>query len=116
MAAVLLALTFGVSAYAEGAREELVHSYRLLKNADHDYDGHREAAMKEVEAAGKKLGLALEGDNDKVEAQWKSDKKLAEARKLLRHAHKQLEKKDRELAAAEVESAIKHIDMALKIK
>lgn len=116
MAVMLATLTFGVRAYAETPREELVHSYRLLKNADHDYAGHREAAMKEIEVAGQKLGLTLGGDNDKVEAQWKSDKKLAEARHLLRSAHKKLEKKDREVAAAYVEGAIKEIDIALKIK
>jgi hypothetical protein len=50
--AVALAFSFGLSAYAETPREELVHAYYLLKKADHDYDGHRGKAMAEVETAG----------------------------------------------------------------
>lgn len=116
MAAVMLALTFGVRAYAEGPREEIVHAYRLLKGADHDYDGHREAAMKELRIAGDKLGLTLEGDEIKGERQWKSDKRLAEARRLLKDARDKLEGRDRDRAAASVEHAIKEINIALKAK
>jgi hypothetical protein len=116
LGAVLLALSVGVSAYAETPREELVHAYRLLKGADHDYDGHRVAAMKEIEAAGHKLGLALEGEGMKEESQWKSDKRLAEARHLLREARTKLEVKDRDLAGSEVDAAVKEVNMALKVK
>lgn len=116
LGAVLLAMTFGISAYAETPREELAHAYRLMKGADHDYDGHREAAMKEVRAAGEKLGLALEGEGVKEESQWKSDKRMAEARRLLKEARNKLEDRDREHAAAEVDAAVKEINMALKTK
>lgn len=116
MAAVMLALTFGVRAYAEGPREEIVHAYRLLKGADHDYDGHREAAMKELRIAGDKLGLTLEGEGMKEERQWKSDRRLQEARRLLKEARNKLEDRDRERAAASIEHAIKEIDVALKVK
>lgn len=114
--AVLLALSFTVRAHAETPREELVHAYRLMKHADHDYDGHREAAMKALEAAGKKLGLELRGDDLEKERQWKSDARLTEARRLLREARGKLEDKDRERAAMHVDKAIKELDIALKIK
>jgi hypothetical protein len=116
LGAVLLALTFGISAYAETPREELVHAYRLMKGADHDYDGHREAAMKEVRAAGEKLGLALEGEGMKEEAQWKSDRRMNEARRLLKEARDKLEDRDREKAAKELDVAIRELNQALKTK
>ena len=113
---MLLALTFGISAYAETPREELTHAYRLMKGADHDYDGHREAAMKEVRAAGEKLGLVLEGEGVKEESQWKSDKRMLEARRLLKEARNKLEDRDREKAAKELDVAIKELNQALKTK
>jgi hypothetical protein len=116
IAAVLLALSFGISAHAEPAREEIAHAYRLLKGADHDYDGHRGVAMKELQLAGDKLGLVLEGDGVKEERQWKSDKRLMEARRILREARNKLEDKDRDRAAANVEKAIKELDAALATK
>jgi hypothetical protein len=117
MAAVAVALTMvGVRAYAEPPREELAHAYRLLKSADHDYDGHREAAMKEVQIAGDKLGLTLEGEGVERERQWKSDRRLTEARRLLRDARDKLEEHDRDRVAASVEKAIKELDVALKVK
>ena len=116
MAAVAVALTIGVRAYAEPPRDELAHAYRLLKSADHDYDGHREAAMKEVQVAGDKLGLTLEGEGVERERQWKSDRRLSEARKLLRDARDKLEERDRDRVAESVEKAIKEIDVALKVK
>ena len=117
MAAVAVALSFGArAAYAETPREELVHAYRLIKKADADYDGHRVLALKQVEIAGKKLGLDLEGDAPEHERQWKSDAKLTEARRLLREARDKLEDKDRDRAAASVDKAIKQLDIALKVK
>ncbi|HWY77827.1 MAG TPA: hypothetical protein VN281_19575 [Verrucomicrobiae bacterium] len=115
--AIALALSIGARAYAaETPREELVHSYRLLERADHDYDGHRIAAMKEIEAAGKELGIELRGDLPDRERQWKSDRHLAEARTLLRHARQKLEARDRDRVADRVDKAIKEINVALKIK
>jgi hypothetical protein len=116
MAAVMVALTFGVRAYAEGPREEIVHAYRLMKAADHDYDGHREAALKDLREAGDKLGLTLEGEGVHEERQWKSDRRMNEARRLLREARGKLEDRDRERAADKVDHAIKELDAALKVR
>ncbi len=114
--AIALALSFGLSAYAETPRESMVHAYRLMKKADHDYDGHRVKAMEHLEVAGKALGLELKGDLGDKERQWKSDAQLAEARKLLRNAAKKLERADRDRVADHVDLAIKEIDLALKVK
>jgi len=117
VAAIALALSSGtrVSA-AEPPREEVAHAYRLLKHADADYKGHRVNAMKELEAAGKKMGLELGGDLPSGERQWQSDAQLREARRLLQDAHQTLAKEDRDRAADRVEKAIKEIDTALAIK
>ena len=114
--AFVLAFSVGVQAYAETPRESLVHAYRLLKVANHDYDGHRVKAMEHIEAAAKALGLELGGDLLKRERQWKSDAQLNEARKLLKVAARKLERADRDRVADRVDNAIKEINIALKIK
>jgi hypothetical protein len=113
---MVLALAFGVRAYAEPPREELAHAYYHLKFADHDYGGHRVAAMQEIEAAGHELGINLGGEGIGEERQWKSDRKLEEARRLLHHAREKLEAHDRDRVAGHVERAIHEIDMALTVK
>jgi len=97
-------------------REEVAHAFHLLKKADHDYDGHRGKAMREVETAGKALKLELGGEIADKEKQWKSDEQMAEARRLLVEARDKLEKKDRDVIADHLEVAIKEIDEALKVK
>lgn len=114
--AIVLALSFGVRAYAETPREELAHAYILLKLANADYAGHRVKAMKELETAGKDLGLSLEGRGSEHERQLKSDEQVAEARRLLREARDKLEARDRDRAAAHLEKAIAEIDAALKVR
>ena len=113
---IVLALSFAARTFAESPREELAHAYYHLKYADHDYEGHRALAMKEVEIAGHELGINLGGDGPGEEHQWKSDRKLDEARRLLRHAREKLEAHDRDRVASNVEKAIKEIDLALRVK
>jgi len=93
----------------------MAHAYYLLKAANSDYGGHRVNAMKELQEAGKALDLRLKGDASKGERQWKSDKQLEEARRLLREARDKLERQDRDRVAAHVDQAIKEIDRALKV-
>jgi hypothetical protein len=116
VSAILVALTVGLSAYAETPREEVVHAYHLLEKADRDYDGHRGIAMEQVRAAGKDIGLELNGEIPDRERQWKSDKQLEEARRLLKHAREKLEARDRDHAAEHLDKAIHELDIALKLK
>jgi hypothetical protein len=116
IAAVALALAFGTIAHAETPREEIVHAYVLLGHANAEYAGHKGMAMNELTAAGKLLGLKLEGEGSAKERQWKSDERLVEARRLLREARTKLEAADRDRVAARVDNAIREIDNALKIK
>jgi hypothetical protein len=116
-AAVLaLGLWAGADAHAQTAREDLVHSYVLLKLANRDHGGHRAAAIREVEAAGKELGLTLEGHGSDREQQWKSDDQLREARRVLRVARDRLEAKDRDRVAAHLDRAIGELDAALRVE
>jgi hypothetical protein len=116
IAAIALVFSFGLKAYAEPPRDELVHAYHLLKKADHDYAGHRVKAMDAIQAAARDLGLEVGGDLPEKERQWKSDDQLIEARRLLRDAKEKLEARDRDRVADHVDTAIKEIDAALNAK
>jgi hypothetical protein len=109
-------MSFGARAYAESAREEIVHAFILLKHANHDYGGHRAKAIEHVQAAGRAMNLKLEGGPSERERKWESDQSLAEARTLLVHARGAFEADDRELAAKHVDRAIEEIDGGLKKK
>jgi len=112
--AVAAVFSFGLRAFAEPPRDELVHAYWLLKTANADYHGHRAEALHAVEAAGKGLGMKLEGGLPERERQWKSDAQLQEAGRLLRDARDKLEEHDRQKVADHVEHAIKEVDAALR--
>ena len=116
IAAFALALSFGLSAYAETPREEMAHAYVLLKMAKHDYGGHKAAALRELEAAGGELGLDLHGRGTEHERQLQSDELVAESGRMLREARDKLEARDRERVASHVEKAVHEIDEALRAK
>ena len=90
----------------------LRQAYVTLAQADHDYKGHRIAAMKQIEAAGKVLGVSLRGDGKNREKQGISDENLRAARSLLRDAASGLGGK----ALKHVRAAEKQINTALAIK
>ena len=116
IAVCALALSFGVSAYAEPPRDELAHAYVLLKLAKSDYGGHKAAALEELQAAGHDLGLDLKGRGSEHERQLKSDELVAESNRMLRDARDKLEARDREHVASHVEKAIQELDRALQVK
>ena len=114
IAGILLALSLGISAYADTPREEMAHAYRLLRDAKADYHGHRGKALEHLRVAGEALDLDLQGDAPKGERQYKSDESLAEARRLLEDVHAKLEARDKDKAAARVDKAIAEINKALR--
>jgi hypothetical protein len=95
----------------------------LLEKADHDYKGHRAAAVKELTAAIHDLAAgahqhphANPGKGNK-ETQALSDAQLKEAVEQLRTVHKQLSAAGAPAtAAAAVERAIKELHRALEIR
>jgi hypothetical protein len=84
--------------------------------SNHDYGGHRDAALKELQIAGDALGLDLKGKGDEHEGQMKSDEQMAEASRLLRAARDKLEAQDRERVARHVDRAVEEVDAALRVK
>ncbi len=64
----------------------LTQAYSALSAADHDYNGNRVRAMKQIEIAAKILGVTLAGDGKVKEAQVTSDQQLHTAQTLLQQA------------------------------
>ena len=64
----------------------LTQAYTALYSADHDYQGNRVRAMKQIEIAGKLLGITLSGDGRVKEQQVASDQQLRTAQCLLQQA------------------------------
>src|ERR1700757_1282484 len=96
IAAFVVAISFGLSARAESAREEVAHAYVLLKMAKSDYKGHKGEAIKQLEIVGHDLGLDLHGGGSERERQLKSDELVSEAGNMVREARNKLEARDRE--------------------
>ncbi len=132
----------GVAQAASAAHVELIetlkHAHHLLTHADHDYDGHRAKAAEEVHKALVDLGyrakkappvvtvtpatgavvsppVVTSGEPKVHEPQANSDVQLREARELLKGALAQMNGKHPK-ATANVEAAIRQIDVALKLK
>ncbi len=113
MSLVCVLLSMCLSAFAGPAPGELlVQAYSALEQADHDYKGRRAEAMKEIEKAGKELGVTIKGKEKVHEKQVVSDDQLHTAQGLLVQAQPGLSGK----ALKHVNKAIEHINTALKIK
>ena len=98
--------------YAEADAELLRSAYRTLEKADHDYNGNRKRAMKEIEHAAKEMGMNLKGDGHGGENQGTSDEQLGRAKGLLEQAQGNLSGKE----GIHVRRAIAHLNTALKIR
>jgi hypothetical protein len=90
----------------------LVQAYQTLEHADHDYKGHRIAAMKQIESAAKLLGVKVHGDGKGHEKQAVSDEQLRAAQSLLQQARPGLSGKP----LAHVNKAIQQLLVALSIR
>jgi hypothetical protein len=90
----------------------LSQAYAALSVADHDYQGHRVRAMKNIEAAAKELGVTLQGGGKGHEQQVVSDQQLRTAQGLLQQALPGLPQK----AKNHVERALEQLSTALSIK
>lgn len=120
-------LTLGASAPAASQLEtvqfsnsaeaaKLHRAYRILAFGDHDYKGHRAAAMNQVKKAAELLGLDLRGDDKDRKPQVLSDDELRDARGLLLEIENSSEVKGQRKITDHIDNAIKQIDIALAIK
>jgi len=99
-------------AWEEAKVEKLRHAYHLLEQADGDYSGHRVAAMRSIKKAAEILGVEIKGNGHAEESQWKSDRKVQEAKNLLADLADETTGKEQ----AHVHLAMKELDKALAIK
>jgi hypothetical protein len=111
IAGLMLCFCFKASA-GPGPGDLLTQAYATLEKADHDYKGHRVAAMHQIAAAGKALGIKVHGDGKGHEPQGESDAQLRTAQGLLQQAQAGLTGK----ALKHAQHAIKQISVALSIK
>jgi hypothetical protein len=114
LAFVCFVLSFGQSLVAGPAPAAglLVQAYSTLEQADHDYKGHRKAAMKQIEAAAKLLGVKVRGDGKGHEKQGVSDAQLRTAQGLLQQAQSGLSGKP----LRHVNKALQELSIAFSIK
>jgi len=91
---------------------QLTQAYAALSVADHDYKGHRAAAMKQIEVAAKEMGVTLGGNGKGHEVQVTSDQQLQTATTLLQQARPGLPPK----AQKHVDKALEDLAAALAIK
>jgi hypothetical protein len=88
-------------------------AYLALSRADHDYAGHRAAAMRQTALAGDLLGIRLRGDGHGEEPQEVSDMQLKVAGNLLNRTFDGFAYKGHREAADHVAAAINEIRVAL---
>jgi hypothetical protein len=102
--------------FSNSAEADMMHrAYRILAWGDHDYHGHRAAAMKQVKQAADLLGLDLSGEDHHREVQVLSDDQLRNARDLLIHVRDSSYVKGQDRIAKHVQNAIDQINKALEV-
>ena len=94
----------------------MIDAYDILASSDHDYDGHRAKAMKQVEAAAKALGVKLHGDDHDRQKQVMSDQKMQLAADKLSKVLENSEVKGQPKISKHISEAIHQIDLALAKK
>lgn len=104
----------GATAQSEG--ELLREAYGILEQADHDYKGHRHAAMHQIAEAARHLGVKLHGDGKAREPQAVSDAQLRHAQSLLQTAHTAVAGHKNAKVPQHIDAAIKELNVALSIK
>ena len=96
--------------------QQLQAAYRTLEVADHDYKGHRKAAMREIERACKVLGVTPRGDGAGKEPQGASDAQLRQAQSMLQSARTSAAAQHLAQVVGHIDGAIREISLALQIK
>ena len=107
-------LLFGNEAQAQSPRDDIVTAYFLVRSANNNYSGHRRAALRELEFVGRQLGLNLQARGQNNLPQMQSDAKMAQAFQILGRARDRLDARDRQREAGHLDTAMRHIDAALR--
>ena len=88
-------------------------AYSTLAEANHNYFGHRKAAMKQIQAAAQLLGIDLQGDGQGKEEQNQSATQLAQVQQLLQQLGATLTSEEQKPVLEHIDKAVKRISMAL---
>ncbi|HUJ73105.1 MAG TPA: hypothetical protein VLZ30_12765 [Verrucomicrobiae bacterium] len=96
--------------------EALQLAYWVLYPGNHNYNGHRIAAMKEIREAAKLLAIELNGDGKGHEDQSVSDARFLAVQRLLGQLRSRLTGEDQKPMAAHVDEALKHLSKGLDIR
>ncbi|MGA2244690.1 MAG: hypothetical protein ABSH48_06820 [Verrucomicrobiota bacterium] len=108
---------FQFMAFRDSAEAKLLHdAYGILATGDHDYKGHRVKAMHSVEAAAKLLGVDVAGDLKDRTPQALSDARLREAQSLILQVLNSAEVKGQERVVKHLNTAVRHINVALNVR
>ena len=105
-------VAFGDTAEAKMLRDV----YITLATGDHDYKGHRAAAMFQVKAAADLLGLDLGGDTMTRQPQVLSDDKMRDSKLKIAQVMGAAEVKDQQKVVKHLEEAVHQINLGLGIK
>ncbi len=112
IACLLLGFSLHILAGPALPGDLLTQAYTVLGRANHDYKGHRVAAMRQIRAAGKSMGINVWADSKSHEPQGVSDDQLRIAQLMLQQARGGLTGKP----LKHVNQAIKQISIALQIR
>jgi hypothetical protein len=107
-------LLFGSEAKAQSPRNDIVTAYFLVRSANNNYSGHRNAALRELEFVGRQLGLDLNARGQNNSPQMQSDAKMSQAFAILQRARDRLDARDRQREAGHLDNAMREINLALK--
>jgi hypothetical protein len=101
---------------ATSESDSLKNAYATLSKADHDYKGHRKAAMDHIERACKLLGTPIKGDRKAGEAQGVSDEQLRAAQTILEAVRAQAAANNQKQVLTQIDDALAELKTALSIK
>lgn len=96
--------------------EALRLAYWVLYRGNHNYNGHRAVAMREIREAARLLGVELQGDGKGREEQSVSDARFHLARRLLEQARSRLTAEEQKPVLEHVHQALWQISLGLKIR
>ena len=96
--------------------DSLKNAYATLSKADHDYKGHRRAAMDHIERACNLLGTPIKGDGKAGEAQGVSDDQLRAAQTILQGVRAQAAANNQKQLLTQIDDALAELKTALSIK
>jgi len=96
--------------------QQLRDAYHILEVANHDYKGHRKAAMREIDRACKLMGVEPRGDGAGKEPQGTSDSQLRAAQSMLQSARTIASSEHLAQVVGHIDGAIREISVALHVK